>query len=204
MLTFIRRCLTAFQLAGFAGSFLFVPFAQAAATSLEDQIEQDFLKGNLEGLHTSLVWHQGNIIAANHFAGEDQIWGRPLGKVEHAANTLHDLRSVTKSIVGLLYGIALDEGKVPALDESLVKQFSEYPKLAADNERLPITIHHTLSMQMGMAWNEDLPYSDPRNSEIMMENAQDRYRFVLNRPVIEKPGSAGCMAAFNGHYCALN
>jgi CubicO group peptidase (beta-lactamase class C family) len=32
-------------------------------------------------------------------------------------------------------------------------------------------------------------YSDPRNSEIAMERAADRYRFVLERPLVAEPGS---------------
>ena len=31
-------------------------------------------------------------------------------------------------------------------------------------------------------------YSDPRNSEIAMENAPDRYRFILEQPIREAPG----------------
>ncbi len=47
---------------------------------------------------------------------------------------------------------------------------------------------HALSMSMGTAWNEDLPYTDPNNSEIAMEMAPDRLRYVLSRDVVEAPG----------------
>jgi CubicO group peptidase (beta-lactamase class C family) len=43
-------------------------------------------------------------------------------------------------------------------------------------------------MQMGIEWNEDLPYSDPRNGEIAMEYAKDRYQFVLKQKIISQPG----------------
>src|SRR5437667_7514245 len=43
-----------------------------------------------------------------------------------AATKLH---SVSKSIVGLLYGIAQREGKVPPLDEPLLAQFPNYTDL---------------------------------------------------------------------------
>ncbi|MEM7775134.1 MAG: serine hydrolase [Pseudomonadota bacterium] len=36
--------------------------------------------------------------------------------------------------------------------------------------------------------NEKLPYSDPRNSEVVMERAKDRYRFALGRRMIAEPG----------------
>ena len=44
-------------------------------------------------------------------------------------------------------------------------------------------------MKMGTDWNEDLSYRDPRNSEIQMEMADDRYRFVLDRPLVDEPGA---------------
>jgi len=102
---------------------------------------------------------------------------------------LHDLRSVTKSIVGLLYGIALASGKVPAPEAPLLASFPEYAELAAAPGRDRLTIGHVLTMTMGTDWDEtSLPYSDPRNSEIAMDMAPDRYRFVLERVVISEPG----------------
>jgi len=38
-------------------------------------------------------------------------------------------------------------------------------------------------MSQGLAWNEDLPYSDPNNSEEQMDNAPDPVRYTLSRPV---------------------
>jgi CubicO group peptidase (beta-lactamase class C family) len=52
-----------------------------------------------------------------------------------------------------------------------------------------MTIAHALSMTLGTEWDETLPYTDPRNSEIAMEMAKDRYRFVLDRPIVAEPGS---------------
>ena len=44
-------------------------------------------------------------------------------------------------------------------------------------------------MTMGTDWDEStIPYTDPANSEIAMEFAPDRYRYVLERRVVEEPG----------------
>jgi hypothetical protein len=46
-------------------------------------------------------------------------------------------------------------------------------------------------MTTGTDWDESsLPYSDPRNSETAMDNASDRYRYSLERRVVEAPGRA--------------
>src|SRR5262249_23576115 len=48
---------------------------------------------------------------------------------------------------------------------------------------------HALTMTLGLQWDEILiPYSDPKNDEIAVEMAKDRYRFILERPVIGPPG----------------
>ncbi|MEM7635934.1 MAG: serine hydrolase, partial [Pseudomonadota bacterium] len=153
----------------------------AKDSRMEAKLDTAFAAGELSGLHSVLVIHKGSVIAERHYPGDDQRWGTPLGEIKHDKDSLHDLRSVTKSITSLLYGIALSESIVPGLDESLIQQFPEYADLTGDQQRSRIRIRHALSMKMGTEWNEDLPYSDPRNSEIAMEQASDRYRFVLDR-----------------------
>ncbi len=160
----------------------------ASENDVGKKLQQAFKQGELNGLHGVLVVHKGNTLVEEYFPGADERWGTPSGDIQHGPNTLHDLRSVTKSIVGLLYGIALSDGLVPALDESILGQFPEYSQLTDDALRKAITIGDALSMQMGTAWNENLPYSDPENSEIAMEVAKDRYRYVLDRPMVAKPG----------------
>jgi CubicO group peptidase (beta-lactamase class C family) len=127
-------------------------------------------------------------VLERYYSGSDESWGRPLGTVTFGPETLHDLRSVTKSITGLLYGIALERGLVPPPEAPLLAEFPQYPDLAADPGRARLTVKHALSMTLGMEWNEQLPYTDPANSEIAMERAPDRFRFILERPIVTEPG----------------
>ncbi len=145
--------------------------------------------GLLRDLHVVLAARSGSVFLDHYTQGNDDEWGRPLGQVAFDAGALHDLRSVTKSIVSLIYGIALDRGLVPPLEATLLAQFPEYADLAVHPARARITIGHALTMTLGMEWDENRPYSDPLNSEIAMELAPDRYRFVLDRPIIAEPGS---------------
>lgn len=177
------------------GTFLITAVQSTAPATAEEDIrpmeaalQAAFDRGELKGLHEVLVIHKGEVLAESFFDGEDQRWGAPLGNRSFDSSSLHDIRSVTKSIVSLLYGIALSEGKVPDLDTPLVSLFPQYADLVEDKERQRVLVRHALSMQMGMEWDETLPYSDPRNSEIQMENAPDRYRFILDRPIVTPPG----------------
>lgn len=162
--------------------------ADMGGARLQAKLKAAFAAGELAGLHSVLIMRGDAIFAEAHFPGDDQRWGERLGTRAHGADSLHDLRSVTKSVVGLLYGVALRDGLVPPLEAPLLDAFPEYADLAADADRRAILVRHALSMSMGAEWNEDLPYSDPRNSEIAMELASDRYRFVLDRPMVAEPG----------------
>ena len=144
--------------------------------------------GLLHGLHAVAVARHGVTVLEAAFEGPDEIMGDSIGHVVFGPDTLHDLRSVTKSIVGVLYGIARERGLVPSLDTPVVDAYSRYLDLVGDAARRRITVAHALTMTMGLEWDESLPYSDPRNSEIAMELARDRFRFVLDRPIVEPPG----------------
>jgi len=173
--------------------------APALANDLEHTLQAGFDSGKLDGLHSVLVRRNGETLAEVYFDGDDYTWDKPLGNRAHGPDTLHDMRSISKSIVGLLYGIALAKGLVPPVDTALISKFPEYSDLATP-ERAKITIADTLSMQMGIKWNEDLPYTNRLNSEIAMELAPDRYRYVLEQPVTGTPGKGW---TYNGGATAL-
>ena len=136
------------------------------------------------------------LVLERYFEGED--YARGIGKIDRVTfkpDTLHDLRSCSKSIIGLLYGIALERGKAPPPEAPLFSAFPEYADLADKDGRDRLTIQHVLTMTMGTDWDESsLPYSDPRNSEIAIYNAPDHYRYILERRVVDTPGAIGPIA----------
>ena len=155
---------------------------------LPEKLDAGVRSGLLRDLHSLLVWRSGSIAVERYYTGVDEAWGRPLGTVTFGLETLHDLRSVTKSIVGLLYGIALDRGLVPTPDALLLAQFPEYSDLPSDPRRAQLTVLHARNMTLGMEWDEQRSYADPANSERAMEDAPDRNRFILDRPFVAAPG----------------
>lgn len=165
------------------------PTALGFEADLGEKLDAGFRSGLLNGLHSVLIARKGQMVLERYYKGRDESWGAPLGVVEFTPETLHDLRSVTKSIVGLLYGIALDRGLVPPPSAPLLPLFPDYPDLAADPQRARLTVGQALAMTLGLAWDEMRPYTDPANSEIAMENAPDRYRFILEQPIAAEPGT---------------
>ncbi|MEQ9639579.1 MAG: serine hydrolase [Alphaproteobacteria bacterium] len=154
-----------------------------------EQIDTRVASGRLENLHALIVVRHGRMVLERYYEGRDFQYGRDLGVVRFGPETLHDVRSISKSVTGLLYGIALAEGKVPAPDAPLLDGFAEYADLAADPERQHLKVEHALTMTLGLAWDERLPYTDPKNDEVAMERSPDRYRYVLSRPIVGPPGA---------------
>jgi len=167
------------------------PEEEGFTPELEARLDQLIADRQVWNLHGLVVLRNGRLVLERYFEGEDRARGiGALGSVKFAPGTLHDLRSCSKSIVGLLYGIALHQGDVPPPEAQLLSAFPEYADLADRNGRDRLTVQHALTMSMGTDWDESsLVYSDPRNSETAMDDAADRYRYILERPVIDAPGA---------------
>jgi CubicO group peptidase (beta-lactamase class C family) len=119
------------------------------ATDVMRRLDQAVAEGRVWNIHGLLVLQNGKLIVERYFEGQDRERGvGDLGTVKFMAETLHDLRSCSKSIVALLYGIALQQRKVPAPEASLLSGFPEYRDLA-DEERSRVTVHHALSNDHG-------------------------------------------------------
>src|SRR4029450_1937987 len=139
-------------------------------------------------VHAVVVVRNGKLVMERYFAGEDERWGDKLGRVTYGPEVKHDLRSISKSVTSLLVGIALSEGKFPALDSSVFDAFPDYADLKTP-EKARITFRDLLTMSAGLAWEETLPWNDPRNNEREMIMAADPFRYILSQPVAVPPGT---------------
>jgi CubicO group peptidase (beta-lactamase class C family) len=159
------------------------------APNLDARLDDLVTSGRAWKLHGVVIMRKGALVLERYEAGEDEIGGDPIGRIAFGPDTLHDLRSATKSILGLLYGLALAQGKVPPPEHALLEAFSEFADLATDPRHKRITIGHALTMSLGLEWNEGIPYEDPANGEVQMESAPDRYRYIFSRPFVADPGT---------------
>ena len=181
----------ALMAAGCAGQV--PPQAQASAAGMDSaqlaQLGADVRAGRYGNVHSLLVYRHGRIAYEQYFSGADERRGQAIGTIEFDAETLHDARSVTKSVVGILFGLAVRDGRIPDLDAPVLDYFPEYAELRTP-ERLALRLRHLLSMSSGLDWDEgSRPYGDPANSETAMDAAADPYRYVLERPVAAPPGT---------------
>ena len=140
-------------------------------------------------IHAVLIEREGRLVYEEYFAGEDQEWGQNLGPVVFTRDTKHDLRSITKSVTSALVGITLASGKIRSLDQLLLDFFPEHAAASGRREHPRISLRHALMMSAGLDWNEDLPYTDPRNDENVMTLSEDPMGYVLTRPGVAEPGA---------------
>jgi CubicO group peptidase (beta-lactamase class C family) len=140
-----------------------------------------------ENVHSVLIVKGEALVFEEYLTGRDQNWGDDLGTIRFARDTLHDLRSCTKSVVGSLIGIAIDDGAISSVDASIVDLFPKRAIPDVDRKR-SIRLRHMLSMSAGLEWDETITYADPHNSEIRMIASGDPISYVLAQKPIAFAG----------------
>ncbi len=173
---------------------LMPPESAGMDAALLDGLAPQFESWHEANLHAALILRHGQLVYERYFSGEDTHWSVQLGRLAFHAGLRHDLRSISKSIVSLLFGVARDRSWIAGLEQSVFDFFPEYEDLRTP-EKDRITLWHLLTMSAGLAWNESIPYSDPANSERRMIVAADRPRYVLEQPVVRP---AGATYSYNG------
>ena len=93
-----------------------------------------------------------------------------------------NIYSATKTIVGLLVGIALDEGKIRSLDDPVSRYIPAYDK----GRQADVTLRHLLTMSGGMAWDE--AYASLFSVTTHGYYGNDLYELVTGLDVTDDPG----------------
>ncbi len=95
----------------------------------------------------------------------------------------HDVRSVTKSVTGLLIGIAIDEGIIPSVDQTIGTYIGPLVE-RLNEEKANITIRHLLTMSGGFAWNELASVSEYNN----WISSSNQVQYLMDRSLSSQPG----------------
>lgn len=118
--------------------------------------------------HAVLVARGGKLVFERYFKGSDEIPGRFYGsRVENItfdADTLHNVKSVSKSVASLAVGIAIDRGRIRSINEPIFSFFPELSDLRTP-EKDRIQLLHALTMSMGLVWVEAIPSNEDNNDE---------------------------------------
>lgn len=93
-----------------------------------------------------------------------------------------NLFSATKSIVGTLVGIAMDEGKIGSVDDKVMKYIPEYNR----GRQKDITIRNLLTMSAGMDWDE--AYASLFSVTTHGYYGNDLYKLIMGLDIVDTPG----------------
>jgi CubicO group peptidase (beta-lactamase class C family) len=135
-------------------------------------MEKGISAGRLANVDSILVVRHGVLVYERYFE-------HPSHRSFDAA-TRHDGYSMTKSVVSLLVGIALDRDMIKDLDRPVLSYFPEYAALKTP-QKDRVTLRNLLTMSSGVNATDSGP---------MLSHHPDPYRLVLEMPLTADPGAS--------------
>ena len=109
------------------------------------------------------------------------------------ATSGHDVRSVTKSVIGALVGIALAEGKIKSLEQTVGELLPAQLPRDADPRFANVTVRQLLTMTSGLAANDD------STADEAARNSPDWVRYILSQRLATDPGTHFAYSDLNSH-----
>ncbi len=143
------------------------------------------IASNTEGLKSLLVSRNGVLVAEEYFT-------------EEGADDLYDVRSVTKSVISNLIGIAIEEGFIEGIDQKL-SDFLIPLGYSLEGDKANITIEHLLTMSAGFEWNEfEVGYDYGA-----WVRAEDQIAYCINGEIVNSPGKAFSYSSEEAHLLSV-
>lgn len=100
----------------------------------------------------------------------------------HTDKTVSNSFSAAKTVIALLIGIAVDEGKIKSLDDPIGDYLPEFK----EGDKSIITIRNLLNMSSGLDWTES--GKNPLSNNAESYYGTDLYGLVTRQNLIRKPG----------------
>jgi CubicO group peptidase (beta-lactamase class C family) len=161
----------------------------ASAGSPAEDVDEPPLALDLDGaiatgesmprLHSLLVSQRGQLVLERYFNGRQ-------------ANDLDNVKSVSKSILSALIGIAIDQGYIAALDTTIGEYFRAQPPLQLNPQKATITLEQLLTMTAGLRTTSNGNYGRWVSSD-------DWVSAVLEQPLESEPGQLMEYSTGNTH-----
>jgi CubicO group peptidase (beta-lactamase class C family) len=134
------------------------------------------IQGQYPDVHSVLIVDKGTLVLEEYF-------------YEYEADTVHPLRSATKSFIATLMGLAIEDGLIASVRQPVLPYFEkDYREIANLTERKRrITIEDLLTQRSGLDcddWNPNSP-----GHEVRMGRTEDWVKFFLDLPMLHEPGT---------------
>lgn len=152
-----------------------------AAPNVDKQVFAEAITeaGQMPRLHSLLVSHNGQTVVERYFNG----WN---------ARRAGNVKSVSKSIMSALVGVAIDRGHITSLDQPISAHFGNLIPDRSGTGKEHITVGNLLSMQAGLETTSFYNYGQWVLSDNWIE-------FALDQPLIAEPGTKLQYSTGNTH-----
>lgn len=149
--------------------------------------------GKYGEVHSMIIYKDDKIVFEEYFPGHQYKWDGP----NHHGEWMnwdrampHGVKSVSKSIVSLCVGIAIDKGFIKRVDQSVFDYLPGHEALKNGGKE-KITIGHLLSMTSGLEWEEWKTSLSNEKNDIVNIWFQDKdpLTYILEKPLIKEPGT---------------
>ena len=140
---------------------------------LDDLVER-IRSGEIANIHSLLLVRNGWLVLESYFNG-------------HRADELHELQSVTKSFTSAAIGLAIAQGKISGVGETVLGFFDDGMVVEnLDERKQRITLEDLLTMRSGTDYHErgsDSPHWE------LNKLRRGWTKFILDRPMVHEPGT---------------
>jgi CubicO group peptidase (beta-lactamase class C family) len=149
-----------------------------------DILVEDIKEDEYGKIHSLIIIHYDSLVLEEYFMG----WTRDM---------LHPVHSVTKSFSSALIGIAIEQGYINGVAETLLSFFPEYDDIEnLDTRKESITLENVLTMTPGFKWDEtSTVYYDecsnptPGNDGMELQKSNDWIKYMLDLQMSDDPGT---------------
>lgn len=140
------------------------------AAKLQKAYKLVFSEDEYHTAYSLLVIRNGKLVAEGYTYDLEDI------------DRLNNIKSATKSVTSLLTGIALEEGYLRAVTQSISELIPAY--VAPGSAKADITLAHLLTMTSGLRWD-----NDEETAELMIDRPGDSLAFAVDQPLDFAPGA---------------
>ncbi len=123
----------------------------------------EYIDATIPGLHNILIVRHGYLAFETYYQGFHK-------------DSYNNIASATKSIVSLLIGIALAEGKLTSIDQPMLDFFPELASQETDPRKHAVTLRHLLNLTGG--FSHEFPHEYWLNPVAL----------AIQRPMLHQPG----------------
>jgi CubicO group peptidase (beta-lactamase class C family) len=149
---------------------------------LLSQMVTKVVAGDYPNVHSILLVKGGKLVFEEYF-------------YEYTEDSLHELRSASKSFISALTGIAINKGVIKSVNSRVLSYFPEYKITEGYELKKKITIENLLTNQSGL--DCDISKEQSAGNETAMNNSDDWVKFTLSLPMSDVPGGKGMYCSGN-------